>query len=118
MRTLNLTRTATSTTDANGNGTVSIGPGSPGEVWLPTGVNTSMAGNVPTGSTPATVTLYAGNGISPAYQIDNSYQVLGASSSMIAGKQIFEGQTVSAVFANGNPNSTIQLNVFGTRTLP
>jgi hypothetical protein len=107
---------ASAVLDVNGNGTVSLGPSSPGEVWVPESVAISCTGTQPT--VVSTVVLYAGNGISPQYQVDNSYDVLGASSSMIAGRRIHAGQEVSAVWNSGPAGGTATLAVYGTRQVP
>jgi len=114
-RTQPLTRTVTITLDGNGDGTASTGPTLANETWAPQSVYIEASGGIPTGSTPATCTIFGPLG----NQVDATYQVTGASSSMIAGQVIQPGQQITAVFANCNPSpATATLTVTGTRTVP
>lgn len=114
MRTLPLTATVTGTLNGGGNGTLTAGPSFPGEVWHPTGTYIAASGSVPTGGTPATCTVLGPTG----NQVDSTYQVTGAASSMITGQDVHPGQVISATFANCNPSSTATLVVTGTRDVP
>lgn len=114
-RTQPFTRTVTITLDGSGNGTAALGPSIANEIWSPASCYIAASGGVPTGSTPATCTIFGPQG----NQVDATYQVTGAASSMIAGQLIQPGQQVSAVFANCNPApATATLTVSGTRTVP
>lgn len=113
-RTQPFTRTVPITLDGSGNGTAAIGPTIANEVWSPDSVYITASGGIPTGATPATCTIFGPLG----NQVDATYQVTGAASSMIAGQQIQPGQQVSAVFANCNPGAAATLTVSGTRTVP
>lgn len=115
-RTVSLSRSASVVLDSSGNGTAETGPVLPGEIWFPVSVSISCTGTQPT--TLATVYLYAGNGISPQYQVDNTYDVLGASSSMISGQTLYAGQLVSGVWSGGPPGGSATLTVYGTRQVP
>lgn|SRR5487761_106456 len=116
MRTVVLQASAPVTLDSSGNGTAETGPSSPGEVWLPESAAISCTGSQPAGV--STVFLYAGNGISAQYQVDNSYDVLGASSSMLSGHTLHPGQVVAAVWSNGPPGGRATLTIYGTRQVP
>lgn len=112
--TVPLAVTVTITLDGSGNGTASTGPNVPGVVWIPDSVYVQASGGIPTGVTPAICTILDGLG----NQVDATYQVTGAASSMISGRKIYPGQTVSAVFANCNPHAAATLVVSGTRQVP
>lgn len=116
-RTVSLAVSASITLDGNGNGTIEVGPNVPGEVWHPGSTSISCGGPIPVSGTP-TLFIYAGNGISNATFIDSTYNVTGASSSMIAGKSIYPGQNVYAVWSQGPPNQVATLAVNGTRQVP
>jgi len=116
MRTLSLTMPANATLDGSGDGTVQIGPGNPGEVWYPTSVSISSTGDQPSGD--ATCYVYAGEQIAQWTFVDATYNVLGAASSLIAGKVLYPGQFVWAQFTGANAGATATLVVTGTRTVP
>jgi hypothetical protein len=116
-RTLNFTASAQVTLDASGNGTAETGPSVPGEIWFPVSVSITCGGAIPDTGTP-TLFIYAGNGISPATFIDSTYNVTGASSSMIAGKTLYPGQQVFAVWNGGPPGQLATLAVKGERQVP
>jgi hypothetical protein len=116
-RTLTFTRTASVTLDSNGNGTVSLGPSVPGEVWLPDSCSISATGSIPVTGTPV-LFLYAGEGVSAGSFVDSTYNVTGASSSMISGKTLYPGQQVFAVWSGGPPGQVATLVVKGTRKVP
>jgi hypothetical protein len=113
-RTVSLAQSASVTLDGSGNGTAELGPSLPGEVWSPGSTSISCEGSIPTSGSPS-VFIYAGNGISAATFIDSTYNVTGASSSMISGKQLYAGQLVYAVWTDGPPGETATLAVNGTR---
>ena len=116
-RTLSLSQSVIGTTNGSGNGTISLGPSSPGSVWFPLSTTIFMAGSFPvvSGSNTPIVSIYTGGLVSPDNLVDATYQVLGASSSMISGQTLYPGQYIFAVWAFGNPNAQITLNVYGTR---
>jgi len=116
-RTAALSKSASVVLDANGNGTAELGPAAPGETWLPASCSITCGGSIPTTGTP-TLYLYAGNGISSGTFIDSTYNVTGASSSMIAGKSLYPGQQVFAVWTDGPAGQTATLAVNGSRTVP
>ena len=116
MRTLNLTRSVSVTIDGTGAAEAQLGPSMPGEVWLPESINVSMTGTAPAGV--ATCTTYAGGVISPGTFVDATYQVLGAASSVIAGKTVYPGQSIFALWAGCTPGQTATLAVSGTRQVP
>jgi hypothetical protein len=116
MRSLSLTTSQNATLDSSGNGTVQAGPASPGEVWYPTSVSISSTGDQPSGD--ATCYVYAGETVAQWTFVDATYNVLGAASSLIAGKVLYPGQYVQAVFTGANPGATATLVVTGTRTVP
>jgi hypothetical protein len=116
-RTVSLARSASVVLDSNGDGTAEVGPAVPGEIWVPASCSISCGGSIPTTGSPS-VYLYAGNGISQQYFVDSTYNVLGASSSMISGQQLYPGQNVFAVWTSGPPGETATLAVNGTRTVP
>jgi hypothetical protein len=120
-RTLSLSQSASVTLNSNGNGTVSVGPGTPGHIWMPQSVTISQTGAFPaTGSASMIplVQIYAGNTQNASDLVDATYQVLGAASSVISGQAIYPGQTISAVFQYGNPGATATITVSGTRQVP
>jgi hypothetical protein len=116
-RTVSLARSASVVLDSNGDGTAEVGPTVPGEVWSPGSTSITCGGSIPTTGTP-TLFIYAGNGISASTFIDSTYNITNASSSMIAGKSLYAGQLVFAVWSGGPPNETATLAVNGTRQVP
>ncbi len=116
-RTVSLAASASVVLDSNGNGTAEVGPSLPGEVWSPGSTSITCGGQIPTTGTP-TLFIYAGNGISNSTFIDSTYNVTGASSSMISGKQLYPGQLVFAVWSGGPPDELATLAVNGTRQVP
>jgi len=120
MRTLNLTRTVSVTIGAGGTGTAQLGPSLAGEEWHPVSVSISCTGNQPTPTAPAiaTCSIYAGNAVSNSTFTDATYQVLGASSSMISGQVIYPGTQIFAVWVNCNPGQVATLTVYGTKKVP
>ncbi len=116
-RTVSLQQSASVVLDSNGNGTAEAGPSSPGEVWSPDSTSVSCEGSIPVTGTP-TLFIYAGNGISPGTFVDSTYNVTGAASSVIAGKKLYPGQSVFAVWSNGPAGQTATLTVKGTRRVP
>lgn len=116
-RTVALTATASVTLDSNGNGVAEVGPSTPGEVWLPQSTSITCTGSIPITGSPS-VFIYAGNGISSGSFVDSTYNVTGASSSMIAGQKVYPGQQVFASWAAGPPNQTATLVVSGSRQVP
>jgi hypothetical protein len=116
-RTLSLAKSVSVVLDSNGDGTAEIGPVLPGEVWSPGSTSITCSGAIPETGSP-TVFIYAGNGISTSTFIDSTYNVTGASSSMIAGKQLYAGQQVAAVWTAGPPDQVATLAVNGTRSVP
>ena len=116
-RTVSLAQSASVVLDSNGNGTAEVGPAAPGEVWHPGSTSITCGGQIPTTGTP-TLFIYAGNGISNGTFIDSTYNVTGASSSMISGKLLYPGQQVFAVWSSGPPGQTATLAVNGTRSVP
>jgi hypothetical protein len=117
VRSQPFTRTATITLNASGNGTAQVGPTLPGEVWSPVSVSISALGSIPTAGIP-TVFLYAGNGVSAGTFLDSTYNVTGASSSMITGQTLYPGQQVSAVWSDGPASQQATIVVQGTRQVP
>jgi hypothetical protein len=120
VRTLSLTRSASVTLGAGGSGTAQLGPSLAGEEWYPESVSISCTGNQPTPVAPAiaTCSIYAGNAANNSTFVDATYQVLGASSSMISGQVIYPGNQVLAVWANCNAGQVATLTVNGTRKVP
>lgn len=119
-RSLTLTASVIGSTNGSGNGTLQVGPGSPGQIWYPTSVSFFQSGNFPTvsGSNTPIVSIYTGGASNPSNLVDATYQVLGASSSMITGQVIYPGQYIFAVWLFGNASATITLNVYGTKQVP
>jgi hypothetical protein len=119
-RTLNLSTSVTGTLNGSGNGTLQIGPSSPGNVWYPTSVSIYMTGSFPTvsGSNTPIVSVYCGAAATPNNLIDATYQVLGASSSMITGQVLYPGQYIFAVWQFGNSDAAVTLNVYGSKQVP
>ena len=116
-RTVSLAASASVVLDSDGNGTAEVGPTLPGEVWSPGSTSITCGGAIPTTGTP-TLFIYAGNGISTGTFIDSTFNVTGAGSSLIAGKQLYPGQLVFAVWSGGPPDETATLAVNGTRSVP
>lgn len=116
-RTVSLAASASVVLDSGGSGTAEVGPTVPGEVWNPGSTSITCTGPLPTTGAP-TLYLYAGNGISNSTFIDSTFNVTGASSSMIAGKALYPGQQVYAVWSNAEPGQTATLAVNGTRQVP
>jgi hypothetical protein len=108
------------TTDSNGNATLHAGPSAPGNVWYPQSVSIYMAGSFPvvSGSDTPIVSIYCGSGTNSFNLVDQTYQVLGASESLISGQVIYPGQYIYAVWQYGNPDATVTLNVYGTKRAP
>jgi hypothetical protein len=115
--TLPFTKTATVTLNGSGNGTASVGPSSAGESWSPASVAISCTGSIPTSGTP-TVFLYAGTNATALTVVDSTYNVTGASSSMISGQTLWPGQQVFAVWSDGPANGVATIVVTGTRKVP
>jgi hypothetical protein len=120
MRTLYLNVSVTGTLNSSGNGTVSTGPKFTNEIWFPTSVSITQSGNIPTPTAPtvATTYIYAGNAVGANSLVDGTYQVLGASSSMINGQAIYPGAEIFAVWSNCNSAATVTMNITGTRRMP
>lgn len=122
MREYPFTASATGTVTAAGSVTVSVGPSFPREKWLPASVSISCTGNQPTPAAPniATCSVYAGSFVNSSTFVDETYQVLGASSSMIDGQIIYTGSQVFAVWANmtGSAGQTVTVTVSGARQIP
>lgn len=120
-RTLSLSSTATGTV-ANSTVTVSIGPRFQGEIWFPESVSISCTGTQPTPAAPniATCNLYVGFAANNSTFLDGTYQVLGASSSMISGQSLYPGQLVLAVWANmtGSNGQAVTLTINGSKQVP
>jgi hypothetical protein len=120
MRTQPIARAVSVTLNGSGTGIASTGPAITNEIWTPTSVSISCTGNQPTPTAPAiaTCSIYAGSGIGNSTFVDATYQVLGASSSMISGQLIYVGQLIYAVWENCNPGEVATLTVYGTRAVP
>jgi len=120
-RTLSLSSSVTGTI-ANSTVTISIGPRFQGEVWFPESVSISCTGTQPTPAAPniAICSLYVGFSANNSTFLDATYQVLGASSSMISGITLYPGQLVLAVFTNmtGSNGQTATMVVQGTKQVP
>jgi hypothetical protein len=117
MRILNLTATASTVLDANGNGTAQGGPTSPGTVWLPAiaSVNCNEAEVI----NEAACKTYAGAFVSSGTFVDGTLSgSSGDSTQNIAGRTIYPGQYVFAVWTGGDPGALAVLNVTGTRQVP
>lgn len=119
-RTQQLARSAYVILGSGGSGTVSLGPTLPGEVWNPVSTSISCTGSQPTPTAPAiaTCSIYSGNAVNNSTFVDATYQVLGASSSMISGQAIYPGSQIFAQWENCNAGQTATLTVYGTRTVP
>lgn len=119
-RTLTLTASAIGSTNGSGNGSIQLGPGAPGTIWYPTSVSIYMTGSYPTvsGSNTPLCTIYTGGASNPSNQVDVTFQVLGASSSVISGQVIYPGQYIYAVWQYGNANAKITFNIYGTKQVP
>jgi hypothetical protein len=121
MRTLALSGiSAQVTLNGSGNGTAQVGPRTPGHIWYPQSVTISMLGGFPavSGTNTPICSIYAGAGTNAGNLVDATYQVLGASSSMVQGQALYPGQSIFAVWLWGNPGVLATLNVFGSRQCP
>ena len=120
MRNLYLNVTVSGLTNSAGNGTVSTGPQHTNEIWFPSSVSITASGTQPTPTAPtiATCSIYAGSSVGATTYVDGTYQVLGASTSLIGGQLIYGGNQIFAVWANCNSAETITLNVTGYRQMP
>ena len=117
-RQLNLTAIANVTLDHDGNGTALIGPNNTNEVWAPTSVSINCTGSL-TGITGiSTCFLYCGAYVGLGTFVDSTYNVLGASSSMINGQSLYPGQYIFAVWINGPANQQASMVISGMRTVP
>jgi len=120
-RTLSLSSSVTGTI-ANSTLTVSIGPKFQGEIWFPESISISCTGTQPTPTAPniAICSLYVGFSANNSTFLDATYQVLGASSSMISGQTLYPGQLVLAVFTNmtGSNGQTTTMVVQGSKQVP
>jgi hypothetical protein len=109
-------------TIANSALTISTGPKFQGEIWFPESVSISCTGSQPTPAAPniATCSIYVGIAAGGSTFLDGTYQVLGASSSMISGQTIYPGWLVIAVWGNmtGSNGQIATLTVNGTRQIP
>lgn len=107
---------------ANSTLIISTGPRFQGEIWYPQSVSISCTGSQPTPAAPniATCQIYVGIAAVSSTFLDGTYQVLGASSSMIAGQTIYPGWLVIAVWTNmtGSNGQTATLTVNGTKQIP
>lgn len=121
MRTIPLAASVSGTI-ANSTVTISTGPRYQGEVWFPESVSISCTGNQPTPTAPniATCSIYVGFVANNGTFLDATYQVLGASSSMISGQTLYPGMLIIAVWANmtGSNGQTASLTIQGTRRVP
>lgn len=120
MRSLYLNITVSGATNAAGNGTVSTGPQHVNEIWYPTVIAISATGNQPTPTAPtiATASVYQGSVVASNTFVDGTYQVLGASTSLISGQAVYPGSQIWGVWANCNSAQTITMNITGTRQMP
>jgi hypothetical protein len=120
MRTLVLNVSVQGTVNASGGATVSTGPQHVNEIWFPTSVSISCSGTIPTPSAPtiATCQIYAGFVVAQNTFVDGTYQVLGASSSIINGTSVYPGSSVFAVWTACNTGQTVTMNITGTRQMP
>jgi hypothetical protein len=120
-RTLNLS-SSVSGIIANSTLTISIGPRYQGEMWSPESISIACTGNQPTPAAPniAICSLYVGFSANNSTFLDATYQVLGASSSMISGQTLFPGTLVLAVFTNmtGSNGQTATMVVQGNKQVP
>lgn len=120
MRSLHLSVTVSGVTNSSGSATISTGPKYANEVWFPASVSISCTGNQPTPTAPniATCSIYSGNSVSNSSFVDETYQVLGAPSSIISGISVYPGAQIFAVWANCNINQTVTMTITGTRQMP
>lgn len=117
MRILSLSASVSTTLDANGNGTAQGGPTLPGTAWLPT--IASVSTNEETVTNEAECKIYAGSYAGNGTFVDGTLSgSTGDSTQNIAGKTIYPGQYVWAVWTNGDPGVQAFLNVTGTRRVP
>jgi hypothetical protein len=118
VRTLNLLVVANVTLDGSGNGTAQAGPSHTNEIWYPTSVSITCSGSL-TGITGiSTCFLYNGAYANQVTFVDSTYNVLGASSSLISGQSLYPGQQVFAVWTNGPALAQATMVISGTRTVP
>jgi hypothetical protein len=102
--------------DGSGNGTVRLGPNAHGVIWRPTVASIKMSGSIPDGVT--TCYVYAGGSVSDGNFVDSTYDVSNDSTDRVSGQALQLGQSVFAVWSNGNPNATATLSVSGTKDIP
>lgn len=109
-------------TIANSTLSISTGPRFQGEVWFPESVSISCTGTQPTPVAPniAICNIYTGISVNGGTFLDGTYQVLGASSSMIAGQTLYPGQLIIAVWTNmtGSNGQVATLTINGTKRVP
>lgn len=107
---------------ASSTATVQTGPRFQGEIWYPESVSISCTGTQPTPAAPniATCNIYTGLSANNVSFLDGTYQVLGASSSMISGIILYPGQLVLAVWSNmtGSNGQTVTMTVNGSKQIP
>jgi hypothetical protein len=107
---------------ANSTLTLSTGPRFQGEIWFPESVSISCTGTQPTPAAPniATCNIYVGIAANNSTFLDGTYQVLGASSSMISGQTIYPGWLILAVWTNmtGSNGQSATMTVNGTKQIP
>jgi hypothetical protein len=98
------------TLDGSGNGTAQIGPNS--GKWALGLISVSTLASAPK---VASCTIYAGSASTATCLIDQTYNAFGNSTNKAAGKDIYQGQNVFAVFTGGNAGDTASLRVTGQR---
>ena len=97
--------------DSDGNGSVAAGPTGVGETWSQITVSVHCSTN----SSEATCRLFAGADASPRWFADGTTWGSTGDSSDNLPPVVVSGQTITAVWAGGDPGATAYMVLAGTR---
>jgi hypothetical protein len=114
MRTLALRLSVTVTLNGAGGGTAQTGPASPGEQWQLTTASVSCSTHV----NEATCNIYLGGAVGQSTFVDGTFSGSSGDSTNNVTYPLNPGQSIFAVWANGDAGATATLVLQGTRTLP
>jgi hypothetical protein len=118
VRIQTLTATAAVVLNGSGTATAQVGPVNPGEIWYP---GTASVGEQPglTITNEAQCRVYVGSSPSPPNYVDGTLSgSTGDSTTNVAGKVVFPGSYIWAVWTGGDAGAPVTLNVSGTKRVP
>ena len=111
-RSIGLSQTAIVTLNADGNGMVTLGPSSPGTVWMPTSCVISATSN---NSGTTQFAMYQ-NYIADATFAGGS--LTGSNDTASLDMTLYPGQTILGVWSGGDAGATAVLTVYGQQQVP